>query len=203
MNAQVVSSGRAGWGYWWNYCGRGERIGSPLSAFEGVEPENTGLKDLIDRWVGVIDGWIERLEPDSGALVPVGAPPEQKVDAEPVYSDKQLVILRTGFSALRISGAIDEYNAEAVAGALKAQLLIVPSAHTTLSDAITGNGDLHLDLNDLQFSDVSGIRSLVGLAEGMGPGRRLVLQGLPPLIRKVMTVVGWGEMPSLVIEEGP
>ena len=174
-----------------------------MTAFEGVESESTGLNDLIDRWVGVIDGWIQRMDPDSGRLIPVGSALEQKMDAEPVYSDKQLVILRTGSSALRLSGAIDGFNAEAVAGALKAQFLVVPSAHDTLSDAITGNGDLHLDLNDLQFSDVSGIRSLVGLAEGMGPGRRLVLQGLPPSIRKVMTVVGWGEMPSLVIEEGP
>jgi anti-anti-sigma regulatory factor len=67
-------------------------------------------------------------------------------------------------------------------------------------DAITGNGDLHLDLSRLEFTDVTGIRALVRIAENAGDGRKLVLRGLPASIIKVMTVVGWSEIPNLVIE---
>jgi len=125
----------------------------------------------------------------------------QGLDREPVYSDKQLVISRTDSdSGLSISGAIDYYNAEAVAAALTEVFQGDGEAHALLADAITGNGDLHLDLTRLEFTDVTGIRALVRIAENAGDGRRLVLRGLPPSIVKVMTVVGWSELPNLVIE---
>lgn len=70
-----------------------------------------------------------------------------------------------------------------------------------LSDAISGHGDLHLDLSKLEFTDVSGLRALVQVAENAGNNRRLVPRGLPPRIRMVMAAVGWGDLPNLVIEE--
>jgi anti-anti-sigma regulatory factor len=63
-----------------------------------------------------------------------------------------------------------------------------------------GNGDLHIDVSRLEFSDVSGIRALVRVAE-RGHGRRLVLRGMPPRIRTVIKVVGWSQHPNLVLEE--
>lgn len=72
---------------------------------------------------------------------------------------------------------------------------------TALSDAISGNGDLHIDLSRLEFTDVTGIRALVQVAENAGDGRRLVLRGLPSRIRIVMSVVGWGDLPNLILEE--
>ena len=125
----------------------------------------------------------------------------QGLDREPVYSDKQLVISRTDSdSSLSITGAIDYYNAEAVAAALTAVFQGDSDPRALFTDAITGNGDLHLDLSRLEFTDVTGIRALVRIAENAGDGRRLVLRGLPPSIVKVMTVVGWSELPNLVIE---
>jgi anti-anti-sigma regulatory factor len=125
----------------------------------------------------------------------------QGLDGESVYADKQLVISRTDSgSSLSITGAIDYYNAEAVAEALAGVFHGDGDARALLSDAITGNGDLHLDLSRLEFTDVTGIRALVRIAENAGDGRRLVLRGLPPSIVKVMTVVGWAELPNLVIE---
>jgi anti-anti-sigma factor len=122
-------------------------------------------------------------------------------DGERVYADKQLVISRTDSAlGLSISGAIDYYNAEAVAEALTAVFRGDRDTRTLLADAINGNGDLHLDLSRLEFTDVTGIRSLVRIAENAADGRRLVLSGLPPSIVKVMTVVGWSELPNLVIE---
>ena len=117
-----------------------------------------------------------------------------------VYADKQLVITRTESpGGLRVSGAIDYYNSEAVAAALTRELRARPSGTTALSDAITGNGDLHIDVSRLEFTDVAGIRALVRIAE-TGGDRRLVLRGLPPRIRTVIALVGWGDLPNLVLE---
>lgn len=125
----------------------------------------------------------------------------QGLDEECVYADKQLVISRTGAArGLSISGAIDYYNAEAVAEVLTAVFHGHGDPRALFTDAITGNGDLHLDLSRLEFTDVTGIRALVRIAENAGDGRRLVLSGLPPSIVKVMAVVGWSELPNLVIE---
>jgi anti-anti-sigma regulatory factor len=124
------------------------------------------------------------------------------MEGDQVYADKQLVVFRTGAPAeLSLSGAIDFYNADAVAAALIAELQQSGDVSTELSDAITGNGDLHLDLSRLEFTDVTGIRALVRIAETAAVGRRLVLRGLPPRIKTVMVVVGWGDLPNLVIDE--
>ena len=126
----------------------------------------------------------------------------QRMEGDQVYADKQLVVRRTSAPAeLSLTGAIDYYNADAVSAALIAELHQTPDVSTALSDAITGNGDLHLDLSRLEFTDVTGIRALVRIAETAGVGRRLVLRGLPPRIRTVMVVVGWADLPNLVIDE--
>jgi anti-anti-sigma regulatory factor len=123
------------------------------------------------------------------------------MEGDQVYSDKQLVVLRTGIPGeLSITGAIDYYNADAVGSAVAGELQSAERS-TELADAISGNGDLHVDLSRLEFSDVTGIRALVQVAENAGDGRRLVLRGLPPRIRMVMAVVGWTDLPNLVIEE--
>ena len=96
------------------------------------------------------------------------------MEGEQIYTDKQLVISRTGSpGGLSITGAIDFYNAEAVAEAVTAELRAGSDGAAQLSDAITGNGDLHIDLSKLEFTDVAGIRALVRVAENAGDGRRL------------------------------
>lgn len=124
------------------------------------------------------------------------------MEGDQVYTDKQLVIERTGsHDELRITGAIDYYNAESVAAVVAGELAAGIQRATALSDAISGNGDLHIDLSRLEFTDVTGIRALVQVAENAGDGRRLVLRGLPSRIRIVMSVVGWGDLPNLILEE--
>ena len=126
---------------------------------------------------------------------------QQRMQGDEVYLDKQLVITRSGSpSRLSVSGSIDYYNAEAVASALARELQSPVTGADGLSDAIMGNGDLHIDVSRLEFSDVSGIRALVRVAE-RGHGRRLVLRGMPPRIRTVIKVVGWSQHPNLVLEE--
>jgi anti-anti-sigma regulatory factor len=124
-----------------------------------------------------------------------------EMEGNQVYVDKQLVVSRTSAPAmLSIAGTIDRNNADAVAAALIAELHRTGDVSTELSDAITGSVDLNLDLSRLEFSDVTGIRALVQIAETATDGRRLVLRGLPPRIRTVMVVVGWADLPTLVIE---
>jgi anti-anti-sigma factor len=108
-----------------------------------------------------------------------------------VYRDKQLVvILSEPPTRLRFEGTIDAFNAGEVEKVLAEAL----NDHSTR--------DVHLDLTRLEFSDVSGIRAVVEAA-AKADGHRLVLHGLPPLMSKVMEVVGWVDMPTLFIEEAP
>lgn len=124
------------------------------------------------------------------------------MEGDEVYLDKQLIMTRTGSpSGLRVSGSIDYYNADAVAAALMRELNSPVPGAEGLSNAITGNGDLHLDVSRLEFADVTGIRALVRIAQNSTAGRRLLLRGLPERIRTVIAVVGWSDLPNLVLEE--
>jgi anti-anti-sigma factor len=110
----------------------------------------------------------------------------ERIEVDHVYSDKQLVITRTSEpEGLRISGVIDNYNVDSFARSLNASL--------------EGEGDLRIDLSELEFCDVSGIRVLVAAAERLNGGRRLVLHGLPAQLQTVMAAVGWTNLPGLVI----
>jgi ABC-type transporter Mla MlaB component len=123
------------------------------------------------------------------------------MEGNEVYADKQLVITRAGSSQLIVSGAIDFYNADAAAAAVTRELQATVPGADGMSDAISGNGDLHIDVSRLEFTDVTGIRALVKIAEDSDAGRRIVLTGLPARIRTVIAVVGWSDLPNLVIEE--
>lgn len=108
---------------------------------------------------------------------------------ETLYADKQLAVKRTSSpNGLTLAGAIDYFNVAAVA--------------QSLTRAVDGGGDLHIDLSRLEFCDVSGIRAFVRVAEAMNGQGRLLLHGLPPGLQNAMTAVGWGDLPSLVICNG-
>jgi anti-anti-sigma factor len=112
----------------------------------------------------------------------------QRAEDDLLYVDKQLSIRRTYAPAgLSVSGAIDVFNVDAFAQALI----------TCLEE----DGDLNVDLHHLEFCDVSGIRALVSAAKDVPQGRRLVLTGLPLQLRNVMTIVGWNDLPGLVIHD--
>lgn len=116
-----------------------------------------------------------------------------------IYSDGRVVVTRTHSpGVLSIDGAIDYQNAEAVAMALATEL------ETRAAEESLGSGPiahLRLDLSRLEFVDPSGIRALVKVAERTGERQRLVLQGLPASVRCVMTIVGWADLPRLVIDD--
>lgn len=108
---------------------------------------------------------------------------------EVVFRDKQLVVTRTFRpDGLRLVGAVDASNVEGLAEVLDNSF-----------EPDGGTKGVHLDLTRLEFSDVSGIRALVTSAERAAGKYRIVLHGLPPLMGRVMNVIGWSEMPSLEI----
>ena len=95
-----------------------------------------------------------------------------------------VLVTRTAAPAgLRLSGEIDASNVHLVRDAL--------------AEFGARGGSLHVDLSELLFCDVSGIRAIVSYAESRDHDRRLVLHGLPAQIEKVMNVVGWSELAGL------
>jgi anti-anti-sigma factor len=108
---------------------------------------------------------------------------------EVVFRDKQLVVTRTFRpEGLRLVGSVDASNVDGLTHVLE----------TSFTED-GGDHAVHIDLTRLEFTDVSGIRALVSSAERANGKYRMVLHGLPPLMGRVMNVVGWSEMPSLEI----
>jgi anti-anti-sigma regulatory factor len=123
------------------------------------------------------------------------------MERDRVYADKQLVISRgESGDALTITGSIDHLNADAVSRVLTGEMDGERPAARGLAQAVFGDDDLHVDLSRVEFADVSGIRAIVGAAKNAAGKRRLVLSGLPPRIASVMSVVGWIDLPNIVIE---
>ena len=55
--------------------------------------------------------------------------------------------------------------------------------------------EVHLDLGDLEYSDLAGLRVIVQLAAA---GRRhVVLHHVPPHLRAILGIVGWDTAPGL------
>jgi anti-anti-sigma regulatory factor len=76
---------------------------------------------------------------------------------------------------------------------------------STLEDLAGRDGDIHVDLADLAYCDLAGLRAILRLAgTGRGDegrsGRCLVLHGVPPYLRMVLEILGWDSTPGLIIE---
>jgi anti-anti-sigma factor len=114
----------------------------------------------------------------------------RSAESQTVYRDRQLIISRQARpTGLRLVGAVDASNVESVV--------------KVLASALNGDSDhdVHIDLARLEFADVSGIRALVQAAESADERHRMIIHGLPPLMEKVMNVVGWTDLRSLSISE--
>jgi anti-anti-sigma factor len=117
---------------------------------------------------------------------------EGRRSTDHAYQDRQLIVTATARPVgLRFVGAVDTSNVEAV--------------HRILDTTLKQNPgiDVHIDVSGLEFADVSGIRALVSAAESADDRRRFVLHGLPPLMTRVLDVVGWTELPALNVSDAP
>jgi anti-anti-sigma regulatory factor len=112
---------------------------------------------------------------------------EVLVEANPVFKDGVLTISPTFEPyGLSVAGEID------------------PARHAVFRDAlikIAGyDCDIHLNLSQLDFIDLAGLRLLATFGIRMSNGRRLVLDNAPPYLRELMTLVGGPHMlPGLVL----
>jgi anti-anti-sigma regulatory factor len=73
-------------------------------------------------------------------------------------------------------------------------------------EGLTDEGDVHVNLAEVVFCDLPGLRAILRLArtgradEGHG-GRRLVLHDVPPHLRRVLEILGWDCTPGLIMNE--
>jgi ABC-type transporter Mla MlaB component len=113
-----------------------------------------------------------------------GAPDGDRATGE--FSDRSLRITRQVWpNGLCIQGEVDRSNLDTLAAAL---------------DALSvGGEDLHVDLSQLEFIDVAGLRLLTDTARRMPPGQYLILDGAAPYLRRILTLVGWDQTPGLKI----
>ena len=107
-----------------------------------------------------------------------------------VYVDPILQILPTADPAgLALVGDIDASNVMAVTAAL-----------ASLRD---GTDDVHLDLSGLLFCDLGGLQAFVRAAQSLGPGRKLVLHGVPRRLARAFEILEWAPLPNLSLSDEP
>jgi anti-anti-sigma factor len=109
-----------------------------------------------------------------------------------VADDRVLRITMNGDGpALVLAGEIDEFS--------------YPDLTASLAHAVTaGRGDIHIDLGGVEYCDIAGLRAMVCATGSPGaarPGRRVVLHSVPPQLRKVLRILGWDALPTVVVEE--
>lgn len=112
------------------------------------------------------------------------------VTGHSVYDDGVLRISRTADPpGLAIAGEIDESTYPALLGALR-ELPDTPP-------------EVHLDLADVSYCDLAGLRAIVRLAGpgGAGTGRPVVLHKVPEQLRAVLAIIGWDAIPGLSVAD--
>ncbi|MEU7900773.1 STAS domain-containing protein [Nonomuraea sp. NPDC049152] len=89
---------------------------------------------------------------------------------------------------LRIEGELDVATLPALTWALA---------------AITGDGDIYLDLAALTFIDVGCLRALVTTAARLEDGHVLMLRSASPQLRRLLEITSWHGAPQLRLQNAP
>jgi anti-anti-sigma regulatory factor len=155
-----------------------------------VEFENRLSRVFRSRELAAICQYDQRLF-DQAAVTGMIACHPQVVQIDPLHDDRRLRIVPTyAPRGLRIVGTVD--------------VMTVGALTTTLHLATRWpEQNLRLNLGELEFIDVAGVRAIVRTAAGLEPGRFLIVEQLAPGLRKVFEVVGWDRTPGLRFAEGP
>jgi anti-anti-sigma regulatory factor len=110
-----------------------------------------------------------------------------------VSDDGQLRITRLGDEPwLFVAGEIDEYSYKSLIG--------------TLASLARDPGEIHIDLADVEYCDVAGLRAFFVLATAScrdHAGMRVVLHQVPPHLVNVLHILGWDTTSGLTLAEGP
>jgi anti-anti-sigma factor len=94
---------------------------------------------------------------------------------------------QAGIGGLQLAGEIDAFSA--------------PYVRARIGEQLATGRDVVLDLAELTFADVAASRTFVELAESLDPGLRVVLEGSPPVLRRVLRLCRWDERPGLVLRD--
>jgi anti-anti-sigma factor len=97
------------------------------------------------------------------------------------------VLADDGSLTLHLEGSIDRVTGRAWRAALEC--------------AIGQEGDVVVDMTDVEFIDVAGLRELVRVALSLPDGRRLRVRHLAPAMAKVVRLAGWDGSFGLVLEK--
>jgi ABC-type transporter Mla MlaB component len=114
-------------------------------------------------------------------IAPAGPHPPQLGDDPLIYDDGVLRITRIPGPGYALAGEIDESTVGGLSG--------------KLAEIAAGLDEVHLDLADLDYSDLAGLRVIVQLA---AQGRRhVVLHHIPSHLRAILGIVGWDTAPGV------
>jgi anti-anti-sigma factor len=89
-------------------------------------------------------------------------------------------------TVLLVRGEIDAANSDTLA--------------TAVLSALGAVGDVTVDFHEVLFCDLSGLRALVRASATVSGDQRLRVTGLPGHLHRVLRLVGWTDLPGLVIE---
>jgi anti-anti-sigma factor len=92
-----------------------------------------------------------------------------------------------GQDGLKLRGEVDLSNSTDFAAALKA--------------AFRPDRDLHLDLAEVSYLDLTAVGLIARTAAAFDEGHRLVLRSPPAGVRTTLAVFGWDELPGLHLIE--
>lgn len=112
------------------------------------------------------------------------------VSSDSVSEDGVLRITRTADPpGLAIAGEIDESTYPVLLAALR--------------DLPDTPPEVHLDLADVSYCDLAGLRAIVRLASpgGASPGRPVVLHKVPDQLKAVLEIIGWDAIHGLSVAE--
>jgi ABC-type transporter Mla MlaB component len=121
----------------------------------------------------------------SRVISPHGPQPPQLGDEPPLYDD----------GALRITQMPGPGPGYALAGEIDEAAL--PVLARRLGEIAADLGVVHLNLAHLDYTDLAGLRVIVGLADGGHRG--VVLHQVPPHLRAILNIVGWDAAPGVQI----
>ena len=112
---------------------------------------------------------------------------------DPLYSNGRLWIFPSFEPpGLRVQGAVD-------AGTMDVFLAALAQLGERTDDA----GDSHLDLGELHFIDLDGLRHLAWVASQLPMDKRLVLHRLSDHHRDLISLLNWDEIPQLCLDGSP
>jgi ABC-type transporter Mla MlaB component len=78
---------------------------------------------------------------------------------------------------------------------------------STLDDLVDREGDVHVNLAELAYCDVAGLRAILQLAgtgrsgESHSGGRYLFLDNVPHQLTMVLQILGWDSIPGVIMNE--